>query len=1030
MTVEIEEVKGRIARYFPDVEPVSETVLKFTRRHGATPFAVFYFDVGNKLPETPEQLGEYQDRIIAKNYFRDEVRLQWNHYLYFVTDRDLQQDDDVKRVRALIEADRKFARKHVVNESDLEGVLRPPIIHPHKPLQRENILSLWTQILEGADIEKAILTDTTMPARLEMIANASDRDRRPQRSTAPKLVPRSLPQISTLRLAKYRPYPLRREFNFGRVNLIVGRNGVGKTSLLEAIELFYCGKNKRNVDRTGPYDIHVTYKDQTQERATSERSKQELRDRNLVWYGQHEIKTNDLCYSFGRFNFLDTDAAVGLSESTGHIDESLASLLVGADASQAWSTVERVSEELNRRIEEHTHRASGLVAEKKDLEGRLLNASAKDQSKFIFDELKTLLRRNGWLTFTEDRLETIQLLLHWLPQIKSIGHETEQLVDWIDAPISIQTIESYLGKTQPKMHFAFLGMQELLQHDEAEKRITLEMRDDREALDLLERLKQFALLNIPAKLEKSRALEGKLTGIVLALDNIDDQVVEDLREVDSGVLVEEARQRVTESKSKERSAVAVAKRNYANFSKLREQSARLEQELREIGRKIVDISGEDGVCPLCDSVVDPESFSEHLRGNHANAEDIQGKRLLDDINEAERKLNKSIELDDSLDRAVRFLASLEKRVQITVGQAIQEIEAATSALVEQRLEIDRVNSDLESHQREGISLLEMDEIQSRLRELKVEVGEISLDHLSYVSADLSSRQERGRIALESARMGIRSRLEFLAMMLGESDRTLDATRVLLTNVQARVAAAESARAKLLEINERFPWPTSGSIAEMSTQATYMLTLVQDYKGAFEREQSMRMQVQSLTTQLEKATSTLNQTTRRLGRFTKAQAALNTIRFRHSLTAAMDATLRENRSAVESIFAYIHSPAEFKGMGENWNELVRNGSDQTATLSEISTGQRAAFGLSLFLAQNGQLASAPPVMLIDDPIAHIDDLNALSFLDYLREIAVVDGKQNFFATANEKVAAIFRRKFDFLSDSEFRVIELSRESEIV
>ncbi len=40
----------------------------------------------------------------------------------------------------------------------------------------------------------------------------------------------------------------------------------------------------------------------------------------------------------------------------------------------------------------------------------------------------------------------------------------------------------------------------------------------------------------------------------------------------------------------------------------------------------------------------------------------------------------------------------------------------------------------------------------------------------------------------------------------------------------------------------------------------------------------------------------------------------------------------------------------------------------AQLSEISTGQHSALALAIFLAQNSQLQSAPPVLLIDDPIA--------------------------------------------------------------
>ena len=94
------------------------------------------------------------------------------------------------------------------------------------------------------------------------------------------------------------------------------------------------------------------------------------------------------------------------------------------------------------------------------------------------------------------------------------------------------------------------------------------------------------------------------------------------------------------------------------------------------------------------------------------------------------------------------------------------------------------------------------------------------------------------------------------------------------------------------------------------------------------------------------------------------------------------------------------------------------------MTEISTGQRAAYALSIFLAQNSQLTNAPPVVLIDDPIAHVDDLNALSFLDYLREVALLGTRQIFFATANDKLATLIERKFDFLGNG-FKKFALNR-----
>jgi ABC-type lipoprotein export system ATPase subunit len=140
---------------------------------------------------------------------------------------------------------------------------------------------------------------------------------------------------------------------------------------------------------------------------------------------------------------------------------------------------------------------------------------------------------------------------------------------------------------------------------------------------------------------------------------------------------------------------------------------------------------------------------------------------------------------------------------------------------------------------------------------------------------------------------------------------------------------------------------------------------------------------------------------------------------------MDTALKRNRSGIEEIFGRIHSPAEFAGLGGQLTTLVRKSGGTEATLSQISTGQRAAFALSIFLAQNLQLKAAPPVLLIDDPIAHVDDLNSLSFLDYLREVVLAGGRQIIFATANEKLAMLFERKFDFLGEGKFCRFNLHR-----
>jgi hypothetical protein len=52
------------------------------------------------------------------------------------------------------------------------------------------------------------------------------------------------------------------------------------------------------------------------------------------------------------------------------------------------------------------------------------------------------------------------------------------------------------------------------------------------------------------------------------------------------------------------------------------------------------------------------------------------------------------------------------------------------------------------------------------------------------------------------------------------------------------------------------------------------------------------------------------------------------------------------------------------------------------------------------------------------------MNSLSFLDFLRFFILNEGKQIFFATANNKLARLFQKKFEYLAD-DFQMVELLR-----
>jgi chromosome segregation protein len=139
-------------------------------------------------------------------------------------------------------------------------------------------------------------------------------------------------------------------------------------------------------------------------------------------------------------------------------------------------------------------------------------------------------------------------------------------------------------------------------------------------------------------------------------------------------------------------------------------------------------------------------------------------------------------------------------------------------------------------------------------------------------------------------------------------------------------------------------------------------------------------------------------------------------------------LRHNTEQVSELFKALCVPRDFTSVRAKAGGLVaiRRGSRGEASITRLSSGQRAALALSVFLSLNSWATDAPPYILLDDPVSHADDLHVLNLLDLLRVVALRRDRQIFFATSNVKVASLFERKFAYLKD-EFQVIRLPVDS---
>lgn len=1017
-------LRERVAAHqLSDIEQVSDSVIRFTKKAGDSPFAVYYIDSAGEIPLSQELLTKYLDRVIGPHYFEGRRSLQWSNYLYFLTEKELLETKEARRARELIECDRYYARKFVITEDDLDSVLESPITMLEATPPHANVLSVWTEELTRTGLDRAVFSSDSLPARIRLIEQSKDHAVAPQKSPKPSLSTLHSPFIRSLELKDYLPFPSQRMFEFGTVNLVFGANGTGKTSLLEAIELFYCGRNKRNPDSSYPYQLAVLLADGRPEVATGDRRLQESRDRNLAWYAQSEVKTNNLYQSFARFNFLDTDAAVSLAESASRLEDDLSKLLVGPDASKVWRDIERLCGQVDAKLREYRAEELPVKAEIGSLERQLISARGiMRESDSIRNRLEMMIQRIRGATHSEESQAFATDLVASLSELTSLLQQATSLA-WLESPISIDVLDSYCRRARDldQSNQPIIARLEYL--DKNGMSLTNTISQNRCALELAKRAKRAIDAGVPGYTAELERLDEAISRQAVSLSGLDADISHLLSNLDVGVSVSACHQDAAKCHSEAAALLATAKADYSSFSRQRDDLQNLGQELRQLASEALESSSNPDECPLCHTVFGSGQLVTRINAGLDEHLEKHGQTLLAQLHQSEETVHNA----SRLELASAWLQSFCKRVGLNeptvVGSALAEVDNMARALAEGQAQAQSVKQKLDVLESQGLSHANLDNVVNQLIATGYPLRDYTGAAVDTLLLALDDEMASLSPTLESERTEAETLSSRVAASLDSSDSDMPSLKATLSQLREQLTRTDTVRARIESFSTSFPWPRQEPLVSCLVEVEAIRSVAVELQAALGKEGQADSICSNATSRKANLEQKLHDLHPRVKRLKEARSELRRLMSEHSLEAAMASTLQENRAGIERIFASIHSPAEFAGLGSCCDCLERKNGGE-ARLSEISTGQRAAFALSIFLSQNAQLVTAPPVVLIDDPVAHIDDLNSLSFLDYLREVALTGRRQIFFATASAKLAALFERKFDFMGDR-FRRFDLTR-----
>jgi len=742
----------------------------------------------------------------------------------------------------------------------------------------------------------------------------------------------------------------------------------------------------------------------------------------LHWYGQHEIKTNQIAASFSKYNFLNTDAAVELADSADNAEDDLSKLLIGPDAARIWHSITNLLANLRPRLRERERIGKQLTDERDTLKKIITPDPKRTQSSSLLrDRLQSIVSSLGWSGPDSTPAQLARRFIGPLAQTVSIVEQAIQL-----GTSKSETAKS-LDLSRRTLRAQCRDLTDLLKRwQSTEERLleaTQRRKELRAAKAAAQKAKRILTSKLIATLAELREANAITARYVSWFENFDRDTSEQLRARYEAIPLSAALKQVSDAQTNVQSQLQQRRREHAEFTRLQARAVDLLDQLRDIAKQIIARQDDPDVCPLCNTKLPRGGLAKHLqeRGGTSAATE---RRLLKAVRDLEQQAKTLVQDFQSLQWMEGFCTNVELAKNTPIKKILATVDRIDDELSGHEIRIKSAKRLIEDLEKSGVSTEMLDEVCDDLQAYGFPLSNRSPSTADAVIAKIEAADQRVAedVSLQS---GLRDVVRASFVQVSERNiGNLAGAQAIVNELEKRHDALDQCIKRLNAALERFPWPATRPLSRLIAEAKTVEKLASDLQGKIAEEDARRKSETEANRRLSEIDKDLKALAPRVDRLKAAQTVLLELQNNHSLTQALNDALQENRGSIEHIFRNIHSPPEFSGLGDTLKSLRRISPPEDIDLFQISTGQRAALALSIFLAQNRQLTVAPPVLLIDDPIAHIDDLNCLSFLDYLREIVLEGQRQIFFATANDKLSALVARKFDFLGDA-FRKIDLSR-----
>jgi DNA repair exonuclease SbcCD ATPase subunit len=993
-----------------DIREVSEGVYRGELNLSEeNPSGICYIDTNQNISSA--EFSDYQEKLIADDYFNHPGSLQWNYYLF------LLQDSVNKELRDNIEKNDKYARKYVFTENDFADFFK---LEKSAGGATINVVGQWKKELDAVGLYQV----STKAAVNKSVDDFFKKEKNPP--VIPPVV--SVPavekwkNISHLKLHNtYRPYAIKqRDYKFGSVNLLRGSNGTGKTSLLEAIELVACGKSFRNElpkEVDGCIEAAINGGTLLTEICTPSDNKK-YRHRDLVWYNS-EYKTNsDAHISFNRFNFFNTDAATRFSTSSieQEVKKALFNLILGPEYTYIFerlrSFITAVRPRYNKLHDELDNAKRNSAAHSITINqlsvsrnlGQLKENLSQNISQLKFTRQFDIDSDIAVLEKTCNELSTSISTISSGKQNSATSiadlekQKTElkrQKAIYEDFMTSLRGINSEITDQQTKLQEITINKQVL---QDAEKYYTDERSFSIAGLSVNRGANDTALRTI-SQLKKTIG--------TLSLEQFNE--TENLQDVT---------RKINQSAAESAVALLQVDKQIEESAEQLDKLTRLITQIKNLGKQYIEADDNAEVCPLCDSKFDSKVLAERVKAERITQTQPIGN--FQDLLKERRALTATIESFNKKSQEYSILqvacASIsDQNPQLLspfiLANEIKKVLETERTLLKTKNLLDGLSAWAVS---QNMSENELNSLTGKIPEIFGAEYPFLYRNKEKFSTKLKELEKAvldGNNAIGSAtqnKFKVIREFKIALSLSPETEYKSSEIQGMFSNEEKKLATIERAFEKIKDL----------VIIEKDTVVQEVIPVIMLLRANIESLQkamSNDAELVRVKKELELADNFIKNNTANYKRIKNGYSVLEKLAGDEA-SQQLDKFFNQNLVEISDIFRTIHAPKEFTGISYKQQELfIVTENNSLRKISQISTGQRAALTISIFISLNRKLTNGPDIIIFDDPVAHVDDMNVLSFLDFLRFFMLKEGKQIFIATANERFAELVQKKFAFLEN---------------